>query len=252
MPNALRTIDNSQLTIDIKTRSLKRNNIFRWLAVKGQMSSIRQAEDDPQYIEGANFKCPGFTLVELLVVIGILGTVVGSSLLFLTDILKGSNQAEVVSEIKQNGQVVLDVIDRQIRNAESVENFTVSFMTPPVPVDVIKLNKPNTTNGYYIACFNRDIAASPKKNGWIGIMNSPTPPALASDFLKLTNTSEVSGIDVECDTSTFAVSGLPGGSYPQVVQVRFKVSQGVEAPKRLDFNAISEFKTTISLRRYSF
>jgi type II secretory pathway pseudopilin PulG len=185
-----------------------------------------------------------------LVVIGILGIVVGSSMLFLTNILKGSNQAQVVGEIKQNGQTVLDVIDRQIRNAENVEDFTPLFISPPD--DAIKLNITNSASSIYIACFNRDITTSPKKNGWIGILNSTSAPSSVSEFLKLTNTSEVSGIDLECDTSTFSISGLISDSYPQVVQVRFKVYQGVEAPNRLDFNASSEFKTTISLRKYTF
>lgn len=196
----------------------------------------------------------GFTLVELLVVIGILSVVVGSSLLFLTNILKGSNQAQIVTEIKQNGQTVLDVIDRQIRNAESVEDITAvlaaAFAIPPV--DAIKINISDTTSSIYLACFNQDITTTPKKNGWIGIVNSPTVPASASDFLKLTNTSEISGINVECDSSSFSISGTANDTFPQVVQVHFKVSQGVEAPKRLDFNAASEFNTTISLRKYSF
>lgn len=193
----------------------------------------------------------GFTLVELLVVIGILGVVVGSSLLFLTNILRGSNQVRVVSEIKQNGQTVLDVIDRQIRNAESVENFTLSF-SPNLNDDAIKINLANANNPIYLACFNQDLASTPKKNGWIGIVNSATVPTTDSEFLKLTNSSLISGIDVECDASSFSISGLPSDAFPQVVQVRFIASQGIEAPKRLDFNAVSEFKTTISLRKYSF
>src|SRR3989344_4232759 len=59
----------------------------------------------------------GFTLLEFLVVIGLLSLTIGSILLFLTSVLKGTNQANVTSEVKQNGQVVLDALESQIRKA---------------------------------------------------------------------------------------------------------------------------------------
>src|SRR3990170_4782911 len=59
----------------------------------------------------------GFTLLEFLVVIGLLSITIGSILLFLTSVLKGTNQANITSEVKQNGQVVLDTLESQIRNA---------------------------------------------------------------------------------------------------------------------------------------
>src|SRR3989344_764838 len=61
----------------------------------------------------------GFTLVELLVVLGILSATVGSTLLFLTSTLKGSNQASIVAEVKQNGQVTLDLLEREVRGANN-------------------------------------------------------------------------------------------------------------------------------------
>src|SRR3990170_7948701 len=59
----------------------------------------------------------GFTLLEFLVVIGLLSITIGSILLFLTSVLKGTNQANITSEVKQNGQVILDTLESQIRNA---------------------------------------------------------------------------------------------------------------------------------------
>lgn len=183
----------------------------------------------------------GFTLVELLVVMGLLGVITGASLLFLTNILKGSNQARIVSEVKQNGQTVLDSIDRQIRNAQEVDNIA-----PPLgSTSAIELVL--SGGNLYLACFD-SVAGPPAENGWIGIANLPGGP-----YVSLTNRDAVSGINVECAPSpTFNVSGTPGDSYPQVVQVDFNVKQGVEAPGRVDFNASSQFKTTISLRKYSF
>jgi len=61
----------------------------------------------------------GYTLIETLVVVFILGLVlvVGGNLFF--SILRGGAKAEAVKEIKQNGDYALAVIERMTRNAKS-------------------------------------------------------------------------------------------------------------------------------------
>lgn len=193
-----------------------------------------------------NVKCPGFTLVELLVVIGVLGMVTGTALLFLTSILKGSNQARIVAEVKQNGQIVLDSIDRQIRSAQEIR----SIGPPAGSGSAIEL----VLNGgnVYFACFN-PVSSSPVQNGWIGIANSSGGP-----YNSLTNKDTVSGISIICDwdlvspgVDTFAVFGNATDPYPQIVKVNFKVKQPVNASSRVDFEVSEQlFSTTISLRKY--
>lgn len=225
--------------------------IAQLLDWKGRLNTSYSLSVNDLAIKRFNY---GFTLVELLVVMGILGTITGASLLFLTNILKGSNQARIVSEVKQNGQTVLDVIDRQIRNAVAVDEFV-----PPPPTgasSVIRLTVLLSSGGtsyIYLACFNADMGSTPKKNGWIGIINSASAVPPATGLLSLTNQDPNSGINIECTPSpTFDVLGSSTDSYPQVVQVSFNAKQGVEAPGRVDFDASAEFKTTISLRKYSF
>ena len=46
----------------------------------------------------------GYTLIEFLIVIGILSVSIGSILLLLTSVIKGSNQANIIAEVKQNGE----------------------------------------------------------------------------------------------------------------------------------------------------
>ncbi len=62
----------------------------------------------------------GFTLIEVLVVISIMG-IMG---MILTEIfirsLRGGNKAEVLAILKQNGQSVLETMDKNIRNSEAV------------------------------------------------------------------------------------------------------------------------------------
>lgn len=61
-----------------------------------------------------------FTLVEILVVISIMA-VVG---IILTEVfirsLRGGNKAEVLAILKQNGQSVLENIDKNIRNSDNI------------------------------------------------------------------------------------------------------------------------------------
>lgn len=65
-------------------------------------------------------KTKGFTIVEILVaiaVIALLGTIMVA--IFIST-LQGVNKSQILSAIKQNGQAVLESLDKNIRGAESV------------------------------------------------------------------------------------------------------------------------------------
>ena len=174
----------------------------------------------------------GFTLVELLVVLGLLSITVGSTLLFLTSTLKGSNSAAITAEVKQNGQSVLDSLERQIRgatNAQKIDN------------NQIVLTKQDATS-LYIKC---TLAVAGISNGWIGTSTTGG----GATFTPLTNKDDlVSGISVDnCVFNVTPASG--GGSSPPLVSLEFTMSQGISAPSRADFVANAKFQTTISLRQ---
>lgn len=195
----------------------------RWLMVHGIKKSMNYELKTKNKF--------GFTLVELLVVLGLLSITVGSTLLFLTSTLKGSNSAAITAEVKQNGQSVLDSIERQIRGATNVEK---------IDDNQIKLTKQDGTT-LYIKCTPFVAGVS---NGWIG-----TSATENGTYTSLTNKKElVSGISVDnCIFNVTASSG--GGSSPPVVSVEFTMSQGISAPSRSDFIANAKFQTTISLRQ---
>lgn len=180
----------------------------------------------------------GFTLVELLVVLGILSATVGSSLLFLTSTLKGSNQATVISEVKQNGQVTLDVLERQVRGASDAALVNSH----------LKLTR-SAGNLLHIKCFAGNLTPGSEKNGWIGTATSnlDDPPEVL--YTSLTNKDDlVTGTDVSsCSLNVSEAS--TGGFNPAVVSIDFILNQGVKAPSRADFKANANFSTTISLRK---
>ncbi len=65
-------------------------------------------------------KSLGFTLIETLVVIFLIGIVLvaGGNIFF--GIMKGASKAEVEREVKQNGDYALAIMERMIRNSRGV------------------------------------------------------------------------------------------------------------------------------------
>lgn len=186
----------------------------------------------------------GFTLIEFLVVLALLTISVGSSLLFLTNLIKGSNKANIVAETRQNGQTVMGSLERMIRNASLAENVLGQ-------TNYLKLTIDEAGNRSYLfikGCVVNNGTYGP--NSWIGVGQNATgaPPADTS-LIPVTNTDPISGVDISgCDFNV--VSASEGSNSPALVNIRFFVSQGAVAPSRQDYLAKLEFKTTISLRKY--
>src|SRR3990167_9997632 len=128
----------------------------------------------------------GFTLLEFLVVIGLLSITIGSILLFLTSVLKGTNQANITSEVKQNGQVVLDTLESQIRNATDAECRLVSG-SDCFDVKLIRVN----ADPLRIRCVD---PVDRTENGRIEIASSLLDDPV--NFTSITNMDIKSGVSV--------------------------------------------------------
>lgn len=224
-----------------------------YCAISRLSLEVADKKDSRQVINGVkiNSLClkvnKGFTLIEFLVVVGILTTVVGSTLLFLTSILRGSNQTNITNEVKQNGQVVFDSLDKQIRNGRNA----VSIVPPTGSSSAIMLTL-SDDSFLFLACFDTVPNTS---NGWIGSVSSLTSSApVPASYVPLTNQDKISGVDIKCDSSpgaTFsAIPASAGSATPSIVKMGFGASQAVLAPSRSDFQANIRFDTTISLRQY--
>lgn len=62
----------------------------------------------------------GFTLVEMLIVISILSVMGVLILNIFTRTLRGSNKSQIIANIKQNGQAVLENMDKTIRSSDNI------------------------------------------------------------------------------------------------------------------------------------
>jgi prepilin-type N-terminal cleavage/methylation domain-containing protein len=71
----------------------------------------------------------GFTLIETLIVVFLIGIVMvaGGNMLF--GIMKGASKVEVEREIKQNGEYALAIMERMIKNSKEVLECNSSYVT---------------------------------------------------------------------------------------------------------------------------
>lgn len=161
-------------------------------------------------------KKTGFTLVEILVTIGILGiiVVVASNLFF--SLLKGSMKTKTLQTVKQNGTYAISVMERMIRNARGIETCTSAMKK-------IKITNPDMRTTEF------DL----------------TGPQIASNSGNFLTSNEVK---VE-SSKVNQFDCVPGNGKPAVVTIQFSLSQAALA-NRPEEEASVTFQTTVSLRNY--
>lgn len=189
----------------------------------------------------------GFTLIEIIVVIGILSIIGVIVLTIFSRTLKGNNKAQILSSIKQNGQGALENIDKNIRNADNLVCSSPSNTTV-----VVK-------NGIYTRF--RFIISDINNNGSI-VTDNPTPQILDTTpqlFVNrvcnptdpmnsatiLTDTNPQTGVSLV--SGSFSTSKLAG--FKDAVTVSFVLASGVKAPSAIsgEIDTVT-FETTIQLR----
>lgn len=187
-------------------------------------------------------KIQGFTLVELLVTVTILGII---GLLFFSTFsssLRGGNKAQIVLAIKQNGQSLLENLDKTIRGSDNVICVNVSTVV------IIK-------DGIYTRY--RFIDSTSSSNGQIQ-QDNPDPVGLTAELLDrmctdsmsqtpliLTDTNTTTGVSVQ--NGSFEREKLSG--FKDVIIIQFDVGKGVGVVGGT--STIIDpvhFKTTIQLR----
>lgn len=161
----------------------------------------------------------GFTLIEILIVLGIFGVIaiIGVNMFFA--ILKGSAKTRILTEVKQNGNYALGVMERMVRNARNLESYTGNSIT------IVNLDGGKTT----FACGDSD------GNGINDIASNEA--SLINDQVAVEN----------CD-NVFSVNPGELGIQPDEVAIDFTLTQAGEG--RGEEKASIDFKTTVTLRNY--
>lgn len=194
----------------------------------------------------------GFTLIELLVVIAILSIAGALILTIFTSSLRGSNKSQIVSSIKQNGQSVLETMDKAIRDSDNI--VCANSLTPPGPTLVI------VKDGVFTRY--RFIVPADSANGFIQQDNplQPAPPASGADIKFFTEnvcSDPMQGAKILTDINpasgvslinpTISTNKLSGFKDSVTIQFTLKPGIGASAAVAGQIDPVT-FKTTIQLR----
>lgn len=193
----------------------------------------------------------GFTLVELLVVIGVLSIVGILVLNIFAQSLRGSNKAQILSSMKKNGESILQTMDKNIRDSDNLVCVGTSATTNDTIVVV--------NEGKYTRF--RFIAPTSSANGKIQ-QDSPNPLPVPSNDpnysqaylcseplnqpLTLTDTNPQTGTSLY--SGSFTKQTAKAG-YKDIITIQFSLKPGVKAPSSVS-GQIDDvaFATSIGLR----
>lgn len=157
----------------------------------------------------------GFTLIEMLVSVAILGTVglISTQIFFTT--LRGAGKADIIREVKQNGDYALTAMERMIRNSVGVSSLCNG--TAQSSLTIKNLDSKATT----FSLAGGQIAS----NSGIFLTN---------------NKVSVSGLSFTCMSTL---------GKPDVVNISFTVVQANAGAGAEEVSGM-DFQTTVSLRTY--
>lgn len=187
----------------------------------------------------------GFTIVEILVVIAIMG-IMG---LVVTEIfvrnLRGNEKAKVLANLKQNGQAVVERMDKVVRSADNVVCLPAGGETLVISKSGIYTRYRFKTEGGVPTI----VEDNPAFAGITPLETFLTDICNLNDFvgaskLLLTDTNSTTGVRVEY-SMPFSRNKLSG--FKDTVTVNFKLSQGLASPAHLQIDPV-EFRSTIALR----
>ena len=165
----------------------------------------------------------GFTLLELLVVIGIISLLGVITADIFSNVTRSYNKAEIINRIQRSGNTVLAQMTEEIRNARRVV-----FPTPGSSGSSLTIK--DFSGNSAIFSF---VPPDADDNGFVsrnGVLISD------DDFSN--------GVNV---TSLF-FNVLDTG--PVVIGITISLEQPLGAPGRIDFQAKTDLTTTVSLRTY--
>lgn len=183
----------------------------------------------------------GFTLVEILVVIGVL-TVMG---VILTEIffrsIRGINKAEMISRIKQNGQTSLGIIDKTLRSADGI------FCTN-ADGSAILFSK----NGVYTRY--RYNSATPTVNGSLSV-DYPTSDDCSAAVVNQSYLTDLgsndpkTGVSVSQTGTTGVFVRTQTSGVKDIITISFDIGVPIGLPAYLNEQIDpSSFQTTVQLR----
>lgn len=167
----------------------------------------------------------GFTIIEIIVAVGILGIIAALGTNMFLTIMRGSTKSKNLTTVKQNGEYALSVMERMIRNSSDVitnsdGDICESGMTK---IKIINSNKEETEFSFMDLGGSSYIASNSSR--------------ITSDQVLVTN-----GV-FDCDDSV-------GDFNPKTVVIDFTLDQNTSPAPRVEEEVNINFKTTVTTRNY--
>lgn len=192
----------------------------------------------------------GYTLIEALIGVTLFAVLGVLAVDILNRSLQGSNKAEVISRIKQNGQSAMNTIDDNVRNADSVA-CVGDFPDSNFPGTTLVVSK----DGQFTRFRMHIEQALSNKNGYIA-KDNPVPETgdanklcdsdnLQTSPVSLMDTNLTSGVSVK--GGQFVLGSKPG--FKDLVSIQFRLGPAFNSSKTSDSQIISvPFATSIAIR----
>ncbi|MEX0621601.1 MAG: type II secretion system protein [Candidatus Woykebacteria bacterium] len=172
----------------------------------------------------------GFTLVELLVVTAVIGILAIISATVFNSILRSQNKTAVINEVRQNGNLAIDKLDRDVKQASEVT--LVDDLQDGDITDGDATSIKLTTDQGLITWECDDIGLTINRN-----------------VASVLNTDSLNGVRLVAGSCRFVVSD-PASTTTQLVKFEFRLQQGSAAPARSEFEVNEPFEATIGTRSY--
>lgn len=166
----------------------------------------------------------GFTLFEVLVVLGILALISLVGTAIFAGVLRNATKTKTVVEVKQNGDYALGVMERQIRNAQTVEGEETEIYPFYSKIKVT----PFEGEAIFFEC--------DEEQATIKINNQP----LISETVRVFS---------DCETFFKMVEEGEAGVRPARWLIEFTLCQKQDSPRPEDLAKVS-FQTEVTLRNY--
>ena len=169
----------------------------------------------------------GFTLIETLVAIVIIGILGSSASVTLFSLLRGASKADIIKEVKQNGDYAITVMEIKIRNSQNVP-----ICTGVASNQLTITNIDNTTS-----VFQCDATTNVLKE----VINGTTTKVLTSA------TVSIPASPTPCDTSNVSFTCTPTSTGAKIVSIVFNLSQSSSNATVAETSS-QNFRTRINLR----
>lgn len=175
----------------------------------------------------------GFTLIELLVVTAVMGVLAIVSATVISNVLRSANKTNIINEVRQNGNIVIDKFERELKQAERV------CITALLPLNCEGTGSGVTvtvgTDSFDWVCNTGDGRFT--RDGQSVINEDPT------GGVRVANTGDLK----DCN---FTVTGNTDEGIPQIVKLDFRLQQRNPAGTS-EFETSVPFEVTVGTRTYT-